>query len=58
MRREKDCLSGDLEREFNSNAFFIPGCLMLECDCFITCSNAESVLSISGIERFAQKTFY
>jgi len=36
---------------------------MLECDCIITCSNeqyfnAESLVSVFGIERFAQKTFF
>lgn len=40
MRGEKDCPSGELEREFN-NSFFFKGCLMLECDCFITCSDGQ-----------------
>lgn len=36
---------------------------MLECDCFITCSlgqcfNAESLVSVFGIERFAQQTHF
>lgn len=47
MGRKKDCPSGELKKDFITRVF-LKGCLILECDCFITCSNGQCFNAVTS----------